>query len=135
VTWQGGESDRSRDRRWAQRRSVEIDVDVVNSEGLSFAGTVTDISEDGCMIRFASEQDLERDALHTIKLAGLPTLSGHVVWCSDGKAGLAFSEPLHSAQVQGLVTKSHYARISRNMAKKDGGEDRLKSLPRFPFKN
>lgn len=135
MTMSGEESDKGRDRRWAQRRSVEMDVVLTDPEGLSCAATVTDISEDGCMIRMASEHDFAPDSLHTIKVSGYRAISGYVIWCSGGKAGLAFSEPLNPAQVQELVMKSHYTRISRNLAKKDSAEDHIPSLPRFPFGN
>ena len=135
MTISGVEADEDRDRRWALRRSVEIDFDLSDGEGLSCAATVTDISEDGCMIRVAPEHDLVPDRLHTIKVTGVRVLSGHVIWCSGGKAGLAFSEPLYPAQVQDLVMKSHYTRISRNMAKKGDANDYLPSLPPFPFEN
>lgn len=121
------------DRRWALRRSIELAADLSDSSGMTCAALVTDISEEGCMIRFAKGQDLVRDRLHSIKISGLEALSAYVIWCAEGKAGVAFSEPLHPATVQNLVMKSHYARISRHMALKEGELERLPALPPFPF--
>lgn len=135
MTMPNGECDRDRDRRWAMRRKVEMEVAVTDTEGLSYSATLTDISEDGCMIRLASEQDLVGNRLHTVKIPGARGLAGYVIWCSGGKAGLAFSEPLYPAQVEALVLNSHYTGIARNMAKIGAMEDHLPSLPPFPFEN
>ena len=127
----GGEMEQ--DRRWALRRSVELEADLTDSADLRYAAKVTEISEEGCAIRISSGQVLVRDRLHTIKITGLDALSGYVIWCSDGKAGMTFSEPLASATVSNLLMKSHYARISRRMAGKNSAQDYLPPLPRFPF--
>jgi hypothetical protein len=121
------------DRRWALRRGVELDADLTDSNGMSCAAQVIDISEEGCMLRLFSRTELERDLVHTIKVTGLEALSGYVIWCSGGRAGLTFSEPLHPATVQNLVMKSHYGRISRHMAHKNASQDNLPPLPPFPF--
>lgn len=127
----GGEM--KRDRRWAFRRSVELEADLIDSADLRYVAMVTEISEEGCAIRVSPDQVLVRDRLHSIKIVGLDALRGYVVWCSDGKAGMTFSEPLDPATVSDLVMKSHYARISRHMAKKNSGNDPLPPLPPFPF--
>ena len=127
----GGEM--NRDRRWALRRSVELEADLTDTADLRYAAKVTEISEEGCTIRISSGQMLVRDRLHTIKITDLDALSGYVIWCSDGKAGMTFSEPLHPATVSDLLMKSHYARISRRMAGKNSAQDYLPPLPRFPF--
>ncbi|HEY6964278.1 MAG TPA: PilZ domain-containing protein [Erythrobacter sp.] len=121
------------DRRWALRRNIELAADLSDSSGMICAALLTDISEEGCMIRLAKGQDLVRDRLLMIKVSGLEALAAYVIWCAEGKAGVAFSEPLHPATVQNLVMKSHYARISRHMALKAGDLERLPALPPFPF--
>lgn len=123
------------ERRWAVRRGIELDADLTDTAGLLCAAKVTDISEEGCMIRISSKQELVRDNLHTLKVTGMDALSGYVIWCSEGKAGLIFSEPLDHATVQSLVMKSHYARISRYKAEESASKDRLPPLARFPFKD
>lgn len=121
------------DRRWAMRRSIELDADIVDAAGLVYAAKVLDISEEGCMVRTLAGSDLVRDRLHDIKMIGMDALTGYVIWSEDGKAGIAFSEPLHTATVQNLVMKSHYGRISRFMAQK-GATDAFTDLHRpFPF--
>jgi hypothetical protein len=127
----GGEGEP--DRRWALRRSVELDADLTDTAELTYAAKVTEISEEGCTIRISSGQMLVRDRLHTIKIMGLDALSGYVIWCSDGKAGMTFSEPLHPATVSDLLMKSHYVTISRRMAGKTSSKDYLPPLPPFPF--
>jgi hypothetical protein len=124
--------DPAAERRWALRRGIDLDADLSDTAGMSCVAKVTDISEEGCMIRFFADRDLARDLLHTIKVTGLEALSGYVIWSAEGKAGLAFATPLHPATVQSLVMKSHYARISRDMAA-GATPDRLPSLPPFPF--
>lgn len=133
MTKNGGEMEQ--DRRWALRRSIELEADLIDAEQMKYAAKITNISEEGCTIRISLRQTLVRDRLHTIKITGLDALSGYVIWCSDGKAGLAFSEPLHSETVKRLLMNSHYAKICRNFATKNGANDYLPPLPPFPFEN
>ncbi len=121
------------DRRWAIRRSIDLDADLTDTAGMQCTAKVIDISEEGCMIRFHSGRNLERHLLHSIKVTGLEALSGYVIWCADGRAGLVFSEPLNPATVQNLVMKSLYAKISRQMAQQKGPADILPPLAPFPF--
>lgn len=87
------------------------------------------------MVRLSRECELVRDRLHTIKITGVEALPAYVIWCADGKAGLAFSEPLRPGTVQNLVMKSHYARISRHFAEKNAANGTLTPLPPFPFED
>lgn len=121
------------DRRWALRRGVELTAEVRDSAGAAFPATVTDISEEGCMLRTTCRIDFVRDRLHAIKITGLEEMDCYVVWCEDYKSGLMFGKPLHSVTVQNLVMKSHYAKISRHMAHTRRHEDDLLDLPPFPF--
>lgn len=129
-----GPDDRAQpDRRWAMRRSIELDADLTDSAGVPSAVKVTDISEEGCMIRTLSGREPERHLLHEIKITGLDPLGAYVVWSGEGKAGLTFSTPLHPLTVRNLVTKSLYARLSRRLARTGPREDDLRPLPPFPF--
>lgn len=123
------------DPRWAIRRSIDLDADLTDSAGMRCTAKVTDISEEGCMIRLPSGRILERHLLHSIKVTGLEALSGYVIWCADGKGGLVFSEPLSPAMVQNLVMKSLYAKISRQVAQQKGPADILPPRAPFPFDN
>ncbi len=70
-----------RDRRWAFRRTVELEADLKDTADLTYAAKVTEISEEGCTIRISSGQVLVGDRLYTIKITGLDARSGYVIWC------------------------------------------------------
>lgn len=124
-----------RDRRWAARRAIELDADLMDSDGFSYAAKVTDLSEEGCMVRTLSGLDLVIDSLHEIKITGLEALSAYVVWTADGKAGLTFTTPLNASTIESLVMKSLYARLSRNAVRDKGPDDDLETLGPFPFED
>lgn len=121
------------DRRWALRRGIELVADLTDTAGLSYAARVTDLSEEGCMIRTLSGQDLARDSLHEIKITGLEAMSAYVVWAADGKAGLTFSSPLQPATVQNLVMKSLYSKLSQRMVRDAQSDEGLAPRGPFPF--
>ena len=127
--------DSQKDRRWSLRRGIELDADLSDSDGQSFAGKVTDISEDGCLVRTVCGRNLALDRLHEIKITGLEQLSAYVAWASHGKAGLTFTAPLQPATVQSLVMKSLYARVSRRIVRGRPDADGLGPLPPFPFED
>lgn len=129
----GNEDEMKQDRRWSMRRSIDLDVELTDLDGLSYAAKLTDISEEGCLIRTLSGNDLVHDRLHTIKITGHEAVTGCVAWSEKGKAGLTFSEPLDPATVQSLVMKSLYSRMSRRTARDASAIDRLPPLPPFPF--
>lgn len=121
------------DRRWAMRRSIELDADLTDAAGVPCAVKVTNISEEGCMVRMLSGREPERHLLHEIKITGLEPLGAYVIWSKEGRAGLAFSTPLHPMTVRSLVTKSLYARLSRRVARTGQANDEFPALPPFPF--
>lgn len=129
----GGGDHLDRDKRWAWRRGIALEADLADGAELIGRATITDISEEGCRIHFSSGTDPVRDRVHTLKITGLEAIACYVIWCSDGRAGVEFSQPLDAAMVQSLVMKSHYAKISRRMAHKDGSRDDLPPLGPFPF--
>ncbi len=129
----GNEDETEQDRRSSMRRSIELDVDLRDPDGLSYAAKLTDISEEGCLIRTVSGSGLARDRLHTIKITGHEAVTGCVVWSEKDKAGLTFSEPMDPATVQSLVEKSLYARMSRHAVRDASANDSLPPLPPFPF--
>lgn len=123
------------DRRWALRPGVELDADIIDAAGLVYAAKVLDISEEGCLVRTLSGSNLVRERLHEIKVTGMDSLSGYVIWAVGGKAGIAFGDPLHAATVQNLVMKSHYGRISRFMARRNGPDECPDLHRRSPFED
>ena len=129
----GSEDETEQVRRWSMRRSIDLDVELTVSDGLSYAAKLTDISEEGCMIRTLSGSDLARERLHTIKMVGHEAVTGYVVWSEKGKAGLTFSAPSDPATVESLVLKSQYARMSRHSLRNASANDSLPPLPPFPF--
>ena len=129
----GNEDGADPDRRWSERNSIDLDVELTDSAGLSYSAKLTDISEEGCMIRTLSGIDLVRDRLHTIKMIGQEAVAAYVIWSANGKAGLTFSSPSDPATVQSLVMKSLYARMSRHTVRNASANDSLPSLPPFPF--
>ncbi len=129
------DNEMEKDRRWSFRRGVELDADLTDSAGQSYVAKITNISEEGCMVRILSGEDLVLERMHGIKITGLEMLSAYVIWASDGKAGLCFATPLQSATVQSLVTKSLYARLSRNAARPPVSEEDLGPREPFPFED
>ncbi len=127
------EHGKEQDRRWALRRSIDLDVELTDSAGLSYAAKVTNISEEGCQILTLSGSDLVRDRLHTIKIIGHGAITAYVIWTAKGKAGMTFSTPTGSATVKQLVMKSLYARMGRNLGRDASANDILPPLPPFPF--
>lgn len=123
------------DRRWSQRRGIELDADLTDSSGFTVPVRVTEISEEGCRIRTVSAPELERDLLHSIKITGLDPIGAYVIWSSEDGAGFTFSTPLDPITVRSLVTKSLYARLSRRVTRNRPGPDALGTLPPFPFED
>lgn len=127
------DSDSNGDRRWALRRAIDASAQISNGAGLCQAATITDLSEEGCMVRVLAATDLPRDCLYTISVSGLAAFSGYLVWAKDDKAGFALNAPLQSTTVQSAVVKSYYAKIARQMAEIERGDRKLADLPQFPF--
>lgn len=48
---------------------------------------------------------LARGCLHTIAIGELQPVAVSVIWSSDDKAGLAFSQPLQPEAIEGLVMR------------------------------
>lgn len=122
-----------KDRRWALRRGIELVADLTDSAGITCPAKVTDISEEGCMIRTLSGSDLAKDSLYEIKITGLELISAYVAWTANGKAGLTFTSPLHAATVQNLVMKSLYSKLSQRMVRDAKPDDYLGPRGPFPF--
>jgi hypothetical protein len=122
------------ERRWARRRGLELDADVTDAQGMSYAAKITDISEEGCSLRTLCGSDLVRELVHEIKVTGLDVINAYVIWSAEGRAGLSFATPLQSATVENLVMKSLYARLSRPVVNRRVTEDHFRPLGPFPFK-
>lgn len=131
-----GDDDAPRpDRRWSQRRGIDLDADLTDSTGFTLVARITEISEEGCRLRTSSAPALDRDLLQEIKITGLDPIGAYVIWISEDGAGFTFSTPLDPMTVRSLVTKSLYARLSRRIVPTQRDPDELGTLPPFPFED
>lgn len=105
-----------KNRRWALRRAIQLEANVTDSAGLTYAAQVTDISQEGCGIQLTSGSNLMRTRLHTIQAKGLGPLTAYVIWSADSNAGLAFSEPCDPAIIESLTAESLYDVLRRALA-------------------
>lgn len=65
---------------------------------------VLDISPGGCMVASAGWMaDLGERVLTTVRGIGVQT--SHLVWMEDGRAGIAFEQPLHAAVYDYLLAR------------------------------
>lgn len=76
---------------------------------------------------------LARGCLHTIAIGELQPVAASVIWSSEDKAGLAFSQPLQQEAVEGVVMQSLYRRLNARTPRPGPQSDQLENLPRFPF--
>ncbi|MCL6249595.1 PilZ domain-containing protein [Altererythrobacter sp. KTW20L] len=62
---------------------------------------VLDLSHGGCMID-RKRANADPGARVLVKLPGLASQAGEVVWVEDERAGIAFEQPLHEAVLEHL---------------------------------
>ena len=62
---------------------------------------LVNISEGGCCIARPSG-DLSEDDAVSLRFGGMKGIEGNVRWAKDGRAGIAFNEPLDRATVKEL---------------------------------
>jgi len=84
-------------------------------------------------VQIAIGGKLARDCLHTIAIGELQPVAVSVIWSSEDKAGLAFSQPLQPEAVEGVVMQSLYRRLNARTPRPGPQSDRLENLPRFRF--
>lgn len=72
---------------------------------------VRNISAGGLMLE--SRMPLRPDACVTIELRGMRTLAGRIVWSQDGRAGVAFDQPVTVEELVGAAQPSR-RRVIRN---------------------
>lgn len=91
-----------------QRRTLRIPVSA-SLRGVAvdrMPATITDISCDGCQVRFASY--LAPNTYVVLTIPSFAPLGATVVWTDGDAIGLQFAEPLHAAIVD------HIARVYHN---------------------
>jgi hypothetical protein len=89
------------DRRRYSRHTVQIGGGLSANIRPSLPIQVTDLSVGGCGIEHGNH--LEAGTRVWIKLPGLESLPARIAWAVDGRAGLAFDNPLHPAVVAHLT--------------------------------
>lgn len=68
------------------------------SNGADTAVEICNISEGGCLVE-GDGLALRHGARTRIRIEGICMIDGTVAWTQDGRGGIAFGEPLHSAVV------------------------------------
>ena len=86
-----------------QERREWVRVKVRAKAGGSSDLEVLDISAGGCMVDFHGSAARPGERV-LITLPGLSPLSGELVWVEDGRAGIAFVQPLHETVFDRLRT-------------------------------
>jgi hypothetical protein len=89
------------DRRRYLRHAVRIGGGLSENIRPSLPILVTDLAVGGCGIEL--DADLEPGSRVWVRLPGLESLPARVAWAGDGRAGLAFDNPLHPAVVDHIV--------------------------------
>lgn len=94
-----------RERLWHLRLPVTIKVVLASgARAIAIAGTLSDLSTEGCRI-VAAATPLP-DAAIAIQIEGRPAIAAQVRWCVAGALGVQFAEPLTPAL---LAELSHRA--------------------------
>ena len=84
----------ARDRAHPYRAPrLELAADVVLRLGETcLTARARDVSEGGIKVELAQPEHVGREA--SVIVPGLPPVAGRVLWCRDGRAGIAFEHPL-----------------------------------------
>lgn len=90
------------DGRKSERRVVNMAARLREAGASVVEVEVQNLSTDGFMAE--GELRLEPDSQAWIKLEGLEPQSCRVAWVEDGKAGFEFSNPLHPATLELIVS-------------------------------
>ncbi|MGL4314740.1 MAG: PilZ domain-containing protein [Sphingomonas sp.] len=68
----------------------------------AFPGSIVDLSSGGC--RLATRATLALGTRVCIRIDGMHSLWGHVVWQHGTDVGVAFEQPMHPAVVEHIAT-------------------------------
>ena len=88
--------------RKAERRIVNMAARLREPGAILTEVEVQNLSTDGFMAK--GDFSVEIGAFVWLKLAGIEAMSCRVIWIEDDKAGFEFTNPLHPATVQLIVT-------------------------------
>jgi hypothetical protein len=94
----------SSEGRRSERRVVNLAADLRESGACVAEVEVTDISEDGFMMRSDAGLDFEIGSFAWLKLPGFEAFKSQVIWIKDGRLGARFLTPLYPA-ILALILK------------------------------
>jgi hypothetical protein len=66
--------------------------------------TLNDLGQGGAGILFDGEPEEDQDVVLTLE--GLPPLHGAILWCRDGRAGIAFNRPIPFNELTGWLERT-----------------------------
>ena len=92
------------DNREVERRPSEFSA-TCHSMGRTAQARLLNISPLGCLLR-TDEEILRSDRKIRIKIPGLASLDGTVVWCEDARAGVEFAVAQHPAVVEYIAGRT-----------------------------
>lgn len=97
--------------RAAIRHYADVPTTILSSKGRWSAGSLDEISEEGCRIGFTGSEPPEAGDVIGVKLPSYTMATGRVIWKKNGKIGIRFVLPLSKAAVEDLVRRSHLNRL------------------------
>lgn len=90
------------DRR-RPREIIEAEIFVKQSDTQLFRATLSDLSVSGFKVKSYTDLDLKKPVY--IRLPGIQTLSAQIKWSNYQDYGCAFTDDLHPAVLEHLMTK------------------------------
>jgi hypothetical protein len=99
----------ARDRSYPYRAPrLQLSAEVVLRLGdACLTARATDVSEGGIKVELAEPEHVGREA--SVIVPGMPPVSGRILWCRDGMAGLSFGHPLPFSYLADCVTRQQQA--------------------------
>lgn len=90
--------------RETERHNVTLPAQIRTATGEKIPAEMTDVSEAGCQIRYAS--GLAEDSHLVLAIPGFTSFGATVVWAEDDVMGLRFDKRLHPAILERLLALS-----------------------------
>ncbi len=101
-----------KDERTQWRRFADLDVELRGATGNTYAATLGNLSENGCMLTLGYGDRLKRERLVGFKLGHEHHAIGRVVWTRENVLGLRFLAPVPTSVVEQVT----FASLSRRLA-------------------
>jgi hypothetical protein len=93
------------ERRQAPRAAVTLSASMRERGRSALGSRIESLSRLGCCV--SGYGFVHPGGQVWVKLQGLESLSAHIVWCHEMRAGIAFDQPLHPAVLSRFVSNSH----------------------------